>query len=574
MYNSPFLGSVNKNHIMSIFAIILLGLLCYSNAVNNDFVWDDKSLVLDNIYIKNFNHAKDIFTTNLYHGTEGEQSNFYRPLQNILLLFNYQFWKTNPFGYHLVNILLHIANAILVYVLVLNLFKKHTVSLLASLFFVSHPLHTQAVTYIAGAADVLATFFILASFYFFIKFANSPKIKPNYIISLILFILALLSKEFAIIYPFILLCYVHVFVDIDKKKEIFKKTYLFFIVILVYFVLRCFLGLNKIGIYTEDIGFYSRTLTFFIVFVKYIKLFILPFPLHPDRMLVYINSIHDSYVLISLTAFLFFIYLILKTYSKQKEIFFGLSWFLIALIPISNIFVPINAQMADHWLYFPSIGLFISVSLILNSSLRIFHRQKRYVMYFLIFVVITFYSLLTIRQNRVWKDDKTLYTHILKYSPKSARIHYNLGELYRQDGEFNKAITKYNIALDIKPDYISAYNNLGNLYDEMREHDKAIEEFKKSLNVKPNYIAYNSLGIAYYNKGLWDLAIDQYSKAIELNQDSPTPYVNMGNAYYQKGDIDNAESAWRIALKLDPSNEVVSTNLKLLKVTKDGVDSK
>lgn len=553
---------------LSIFIIVLLGLICYSNTLYNGFVWDDNLLVLDNLYIKDFSHILDIFTKNLYQGTKEGQVNFYRPLQNILLLFSYQFWKANSFGYHLVNVLLHIANAILIYVLILNLFKKQTVSLLASLFFVSHPIHTQAVAYISGAADLLATFFILMSFYFFIRFINNSKPKSNYIISLILFTLAILSKEFSVIYPFILLCYVFIFVDTNKKKETLKNTYLFFVSILAYFILRYFLGLNKIDIQIEGIGFYSRALTFLIVFVKYIKLFILPFPLYPERILVYANSIRDPYVLMSLAAFLSFLFLIRRTYNKSKEIFFGLAWFLIAIIPVSNAFVPINAQMAEHWLYFPSIGLFISVSLILNSFFVIPNKQKRFILYFLIFTVILFYSSLTARQNQIWRDEKTLYNHILKYSPKSARIHYNLANVYRGEKQIDKAIIAYNKSLDLKPNYVGAHNNLGNLYDEIGEHDKAVEKFKKSLNIRPNYVAYNSLGIAYCNKGLCHLAIEQYNKAIELNPDSANAYTNLGNAYFKLGKIEEAKKAWKKALRLDPALKYLEENITAINKVK------
>lgn len=557
---------LRHKHIVTVPVIALLGLVCYFNALHNGFVWDDKSLVLDNQYIKDFSHIPDIFTKNLYQGTEGEQSNFYRPLQNILLLFSYQFWKTNSFGYHLLNVLLHIVNAILVYVVVSRLFKDRIIPSLTSLFFVSHPIHTQAVTYISGAADLLATFFILLSLYYFIRSANDTQSNSNYVISLVLFVLALLSKEFSVVYPLMLLGYVYAFVESGKKKKIFKNTYPFFILTLAYLVLRYFLGLNEI-IQAENVSFYSRTLTFFVAFIKYIRLFIFPFPLHPERMLVYADSIRNAYVAMSFVAFLSFLFLIFKTYNKSKNVFFCLAWFIIAIIPFSNVFIPINAQMADHWLYFPSIGLFILLSLALDNLRTRLNMQKRRSLYFLIFVIITLYSSLTIRQNRFWRNEETLYNHILQYSPKSARIHYNLGDLYRQRGQFDGAIVQYKMALDINPGYIWAHNNLGNLYDEIGEHEKAIEEFKKSVKIKPNYIAYNSLGITHYNRGLWLLAIKQYNKAIELNPQAAKPYLNLGNAYYKLEKLNEAKKAWKKALQINPALKHIEENLKALERT-------
>jgi tetratricopeptide (TPR) repeat protein len=585
--------------LLPIGIIIFAGVICYTNALFNGFVWDDRALVLENTYIKDFKHISYIATKNLYDGREGGQkTNFYRPLQGILLLLSYQLFGTNPFGYHFINIFIHIVNAILIYLFVFALFKKRTAAFLSGLIFVVHPINTEAVTYVSGIADPLATLFILLSFLSFIKFANNPKSQWYYLKSMILFLLAILSKESSVIYPFILLCYVYLFIS-EKKIDMLKRTLFFFVLIAAYLVIRYFLDIKSAEHVIANANFFSRLLTFFIVFVKYIYLLIIPVPLHMERIMTYVNSFWNLRVLPSIVIFIVFLFLVFKTFTKFRKISFGLLWFLIALIPVLNIFIPLNAQMAEHWLYLPSIGIFMSLSLIVDQFLAMTNNRKRRICYYGIFCLMIFYSFLTIRQNQQWKNERTFYNYTLKYSPRSAKTYYNIGGLYKLDGKLNDAINEYKKALDVNPCYVEAINNLGNVYRiegklndavneynkaiaidpryieainnlgntyaEMGNDDKAIEEFKKSIDVQPNYIAFNSLGLSYYAKKQWDIAIEQYKKAIEINSLSSKPYINLGNAHYAKGDINNAVLAWERALKLDPSNSVIATNLKLLK---------
>ena len=149
-----------KTVFLSVILIILLGFAAYGNSFNNEFVWDDKNLIGNNAYIKDLSHMLSIFSKDLGAGS-GKEYNAYRPVQLITYVIDYSLWKLNVRGYHLTNILLHICVALGIYCLINVLFHNNFLSLLTGSFYVVHPIHTEAVTYISGRADSLALLFML-----------------------------------------------------------------------------------------------------------------------------------------------------------------------------------------------------------------------------------------------------------------------------------------------------------------------------------------------------------------------------------------------------------------------------
>ena len=197
--------------------VFLLGIGLYANTFGNSFVWDDELLVIRNGYIKDWSHFPEIFKINLFHSIS-RKGNYYRPLQSLSLLFDYSLWGLRPFGYHLTNVLLHIANAVIIYFLIGMISRSRRISLLTALLFLVHPIHTQAVTYISGRADPLAAFFFLLAFYLYVKSVALNKLAP-YLGSLLFFLLALLSKEAALIFPLTLLLYEFSFAALSSSAE-------------------------------------------------------------------------------------------------------------------------------------------------------------------------------------------------------------------------------------------------------------------------------------------------------------------------------------------------------------------
>lgn len=512
--------------------IIVTGLYAYSNSLSGEFIWDDNSLIKNNAYIKDYSHISKIFTKDIFAGT-GDESNFYRPLQTFTYIVDYSLWKLNVEGYHLTNILLHILVALGIYWLVNILWGDRLLSFFTSLLFVVHPLHTEVVTYISGRADSLAAIFILLSFILYIKGQHSKSI-GIYILTLLSYILALFSKEHSLVLPALLLLYHYAFKRKLKLKSFLPLLSIAFIYILLRLTLLSFPAAYPIS---PPSVFLQRLPGFFVALTNYIRLLFLPFNLHMEygsRLFDFTNpkAIVGIFILIAL-----FIYAV-RIKKSNKLVFFSISWFFITLIPVSNLY-PVNAYMAEHWLYFPSIGFF----LVLAKGISCIYRDRKFRILAIIFLISlsVFYSYLTLRQNEYWREPITFYKRALRYTPGSWRIHHNLGSAYADIGNYDQAIASYKKALRYAPGSWQIYHNLGNAYGDIGNYGQAIVLYEKSIEINPKHArVYNNLGVVYSKIGDHDQAIVLYRKAAEIIPEDAGVHNNLAMAYYHKKEYDLA----------------------------------
>jgi tetratricopeptide (TPR) repeat protein len=540
---------VNKTHIINIILIAFIGFAIYANSLQNQFIWDDEYLVVKNTFIQNRDYIKEIFTTHLFKAV-GTESNFYRPIQSLTLLIDYVIWGLNPSGYHLTNTLIHIINAILVYWLALLLLAEVKTALLSALFFLAHPIQVQAVTYISGRADPLMTLFSLLSFILFIRVTKqfSKKLNIGYFGSILCLILALLSKEAASILPVLFLLYLWIL----QKKNLYRtatSSIIFFIVVAIYFWFR--IGILKItGVHPAlvNIPLLDRLLIALKAFGQYVGLLVFPSNLHMERIIAIKNGALNIGIWIPLAFLILCIILIFKSANKYKLISFGLSWFLINLLPVSNIY-PLNASIAEHWLYLPSIGFFLAVSVFLTE---IKYRKTITVISVAILIIL---SILTIRQNSYWREPISFFQKTLKFRPDNARLYYGLGTVYKKKKMFAEAKREFAKALELNPKYTEVYNDLGNIYLKEKLFDSAIEYYEKAATVSSNlFEPYYNLGNAYYQKGDYGKAILNYKKALSLKKDDPNIHYNLAMVYGKTGQTDEAIKELEATLKLNPND--------------------
>ena len=512
----------NRGNVRSLVIIILLGIIVYSNTFGNSFLWDDEVLVVKNSYIKNWKHLPHLFTRDLFYG-RWKLGNYYRPLQSLSYLTDYSLYELNPAGYHLTNLLFHLFNAILIYG-ILNLIQKNKkVSLLTALLFVVHPIHTQAVTYISGRADPMVAFFIFSGFYLYIRSIDLDK-KTYYFASLALFVFALLTKEIAIVFPFLLLLYDFVFPRRSRAKTEGFLKYRYFTLFLIlglyvalrYSVLNFAEGVPSLG----SAGLSSRLLSMPRVIFAYLGLLFLPLGLHMEREVPLANSLLEPSVLLSLILLILIGITIVRTYRHSRIIFFASVWFFLALLPMCNI-MPLTTLMSEHWLYIASLGFFmiLAIGLAALSELKIGASRKFWRIFVLLsaIAIFAFYSFLTLRRNLDWKDGLTLCRNTLKYSPGNERVHNNLGNIYLREGRHGKAEDEYREALKLDPYLSEAYHNLGIIYSGRKEYDRAIEEYKEALKLNPGLLeTHYNLGIVYYKQGEKEMALSQLKEALRL----------------------------------------------------------
>lgn len=556
-------------HWAIIMAIIAIGLVAYFRSVTDGvFLFDDRALVIDNPYIKNFSYLKEIFTTHLFEGS-GIYSNFYRPIQSLSFMLDYHLWGLNPLGYHLSNVLIHVVNATLVYLLIYLICKKQYIATITGVLFCVHTISSGVVNYVSARDMTLCTLFCLISVISYILYKEACFKKYNfflYLCSFFAFLLALLNREASLIVPFIILFYLYCFSDKGKAQKKSPPTFiwLFFAAIAIYVYLRStvlnFAGEKLLQTTTGQIPLYLRLLTVSKVFMIYLRLLFFPVGLHMEWNIEPASSFAQDEVFLSVVGLCIigiFTY-VLSRRSKLK--FFAIGWLFIALAPYSNIF-PLAYFMGEGWLYIPSIGFFVLLAVYLYELKKRSKLGSLLATSIAVFLII-FYGTLTFKRADVWADPVKLYTEVLRYSPNNTKARINLGVILAKSGSYDEAMQKYKEAKELMPDDAGVHAGLANVYADKKMYDVALEEFKKAVELNPeDYVAHNNIGIIYKQKGNIKKAMQKYAEALKLNPSYPLTYNNIGNIYLESGQYDAAIRFYKKAINLDPNKAAFYANL-------------
>ncbi len=534
--------------------IIVLGFVVYYNSVNIQFIWDDHILIKDNVYIKSLSNIAQIFKKSISAGG-GSEDMTYRPGQILTYMLDYSLWGLNVKGYHLSNILFHILATLTIFWFISILYQDWFLSLFSSLFFLVHPVHTEAVTYISGRADSLALLFMLLCFIFYLKTLKTKKI-TFYILMLLSYAIALFSRENSLILPILLLLYHYTFRKRIKLGQFLPVLTMAFLYILLRFtVLR-----SLFAVAPATTTPWQRMPGFFVAIAKYFRIMLLPFNLHMEYGNRLFSLSYPQAILgISLLASLF-IY-VARQRKTRNLIFFGLLWFFVCLLPSSNLY-PLNAYMAEHWLYLPSIGLFLILA---NAFSYLYKRRHLKALTIgLAIGLLFYYSFLTIRQNNYWKDPIAFFERTLKYAPESSRVYNNFAKAYSDLGENEKAIPLFKKTIELQPNHKQARNNLGLAYYRMGRLVEAVIAYTEAIQIDPDYAqAHNNLGLVFFDLGKIEYAINSYRKAIKIYPDFDKAYNNLAVAYCKIGNNDEAEALFKKAIAINPDYAEANNNLAI-----------
>ncbi|MFC1806899.1 tetratricopeptide repeat protein [Candidatus Omnitrophota bacterium] len=531
-----------------------MGFGIYANSFNNDFLWDDKYLIVENNLIKDLSSVGAIFRSQLFEGS-GRVSSFYRPMQNISYSIDYHLWRLRPLGYHITNTIIHVVNSILLFLLILKLvgrkLKYCTGALIAAMLYVVHPVHTQAVTYIAGRADLLALFFLLLSAIFYM--AGERKIQN--VAGAIFFILAILSKEPSVVFPVIFLIHDKVV----KRNLNLVKIMPYLLIMVAYLVFRLtIMRFDPTITEFSSLAFLPRIFTTMKAFSRYLLLLAWPTGLHMERVIPISYNLADWKVISSGILIVFSVWLGVKLRGRAGGLIsFGIFWFIIGLLPVSNI-LPLNAFISEHWLYIPAAGLAISLAASIGN---ISGNVKRVIITSLCAGVVILGGV-TVGHNKVWRDGITFFNYGLTHNPGSYKLHAQLAVAYMEESKMSQAISEFNRALEIKPN-VHSYNNLGVIYLKEGKHNLAINNFKRALKLDENFVpACDNIGSAYYMMRNLEEAERWYEKSLKIRPDSATAHNNLGVVYMDRSQLDKALMAFNRALALDPDTEEAKINVK------------
>ncbi len=477
------------------------------------------------------------------------------------------------FGYHLVNLTVHLLTAVLVWRLVLLTLATpamkeeeitghaNVISLLAGLVFVAHPVQTESVTYIVQRASSMATLFYVASLCSYIKWREIQEEgsaagsgRSYFIGSLIMAMAAMFTKEIAITLPLMILFYEFSFFK-TKKGVNWKRLVPFLLTI---FIIPLTMLLTETGAErahelqsAPGISLIHYFLTQFRVISTYIRLVFLPV----NQNLDYDYSISRSAFEVStafgflfLTAILFFAQ---RLFFRYRLVSFFIFWFFLTLLPESS-FLPIQDVIFEHRLYLPLVGYSI---FLVSGIYYLFGKNTIKMTVVALMMIVACNAVLTYRRNMVWKDELTLWEDTLQKSPHKARPYAQRGLFYDKEGDLNRAMADYNKAIGLSPDYYDAYNNRGIIYAKQGAFIQAMADFNKAIEIKPgSSIAYNNRGSAYDKQGNLAQAMSDYNKAIEINPDYAEAYNRRGSLYDEEGDLIHAISDYNKAIGLIPDH--------------------
>jgi len=541
--------------------MLILCVLCfviYSNSLTNSFVYDDEGLIVNNPVIKYPKLLPLIFKKSLYDypclGKDITFDRMYRPLQLLSYGIDYRIWRLNPLGFHLTNVLLHLFSSILIYYLLL-IISNNTVSKIVSILFLVHPVQTSVVTYIAGRADLLACLFMLLSL---IGFSQFIKLKSRiyYIASLLSALLALYSRENALVL-FIFIALILFFLKAKPKYYLYVIP--FILLDSIYILSRFFILSNHVLLlHPPLISLPLRVVNFFNIIPRYLFLLILPLDLHLFRTTPFIRNLFDIKTFFAISFILLYIILIIR-YRQNRLLIFGMLWFLMGIIPVffslDGYRMLKEAVMAESWLYFSSIGFFISV-----FSQNILKRFNK----ILLIPFIAFYAFLTVINNVYWKNNLVLYKHISEYIPEQRNpVWKNLINSYFKAGLYEDALTEIKRFSIYYPGSAQTYILWGNYYFLTGRLHKAVDNYKVALTKdKNNFALYSNLSLFYKELNQIDKAVDSGLVCFKINPYHLDNLIRLGDLYSRKRQFTEANKYYYMALEIEPDNQLIKEKIK------------
>ncbi|MDO9391470.1 MAG: tetratricopeptide repeat protein [bacterium] len=522
-------------------------LLVYLRTVSFGFTYfDDESLVLNNL-------AGLSSLKNIILGFNGELTRgftaFYRPLLTASFIINYQLSGLAAWGYHLINVLLHLTACLLFYKLLTKLHAGPGRALFFSLLFAVHPLNAQAVAWIPGRNDSLLAVFALPMLMLFMDFAATGKLRYLFLNSLF-FALALLTKESALVMPVLCLGY---FFLVPQRPRHYQKLVLNAVLWFAIFLSWYWARNNALGFSPEgQAGRFIAPIEFFAGVLSYLGKALLPINLSPVAGPEIGSFFYGTAALALLSG------LVWRVRLKNKSFFlFGLLWAALFLLPnmIRGSFITLALE---HRFYLPFMGLLAAFSQVNQFKFET-AKTKTAMVPGLVILIAAFG---TFWYSTDFKDRETFWTAAGKKSPQNSLVHYNRGLLFQEKGKYDQAEREYQTALGITPDYAGVHNNLGILYQMQGKHGPAEQQFKKALQYRPNLAeALDNLGSVYYQQNLPDQAREQFEKAIRANPRLASAHNNLGSLYFLSGKLPEAEREFGEAVRLKPDWAEAQANL-------------
>ena len=562
--------------ILAGLAFSAAGAILYSNTLESPFLFDSRPRILENPQLR-LDHLSLDGLRNAAFRPPGSKS---RPLANITFAINYLFDGDDTTGYHVVNIAIHIANGILLFVFLLwtlqlsglkgDSTQRAAIAFLTAMLWFTNPLHTQSVTYIVQRANSMAAFFYLLAFCLYIQGRRSGgrlrQSWPWHLGALLAWILSLGCKQNAAILPLFILLYEWYFFQASDPQWLRRRLWIIagvFAILLA--VALLLLGQNPLDRLTNLYAFSrdrftygQRILTQPRVIVYYLSLFLFP---RPDRLNIdYDYPLSTSLVSPPTTLIALILIgtaLVIACWGARKHrlLSFSIFWYLGNLLIESSV-IPLDI-IFEHRTYLPT--MLVPLMPVVWTFTHI--RQKKLAVGVLLLPALLF-SFWTYQRNKVWQDGITFWQDCVDKSPHKARPRFSLGAAFAASGAYEKAMAQYRMALEIDPEYGEVYNNIGNIDARRGDYAEAEAPYRKAIALQPAYVkAYYNLAVVLLAQEKYDEARAYLEQARHLDPNFADVYARIGDIDVAQGKTDQALEAYRQALDLSPEQPLVLSSI-------------
>jgi len=561
--------------------LALITLLVYLPAVRDGFVnYDDRDYITENSVVQKgltWTGIKWAFTTVFTNG----HASYWHPLTWLSHMVDCELFALNPGAHHLVNVLFHTANVVLLFLLLLRLTGELWPAAFIAALFAWHPLHVESVAWIAERKDVLSTFFALLTLLAYTRYAlkksrverrasRADTFVPaldsrlwtfNYTLALFFFALGLMAKPMLVTLPFVMLLLDYWPLQrmtsdpwpVSKVLRLALEKWPFFLLAAGSCVVT-FVAHIEAVITLQEYPLNLRLANALISYEQYLAKMIWPWPLAvfyplPNHLSWIRPMVPTAAAVLGILS-----WLIWRTRRQCPYLLVGWLWFLVTLVPVIGLVQVGGAAMADRFTYFPLIGIFIAITFgICGLADRFQFPQK--VIATAAVLILAICLILTENQLRYWHDSETLFAHALAVTKNNHVAHTNLGVTLEQKGELNEALAEYRAAEQLAPELYEIHNNLGNLLNNLGHPNEALVEYRWAVLLKPSLpYLHNSAGMVLAELGRFDEAMTQFKEAARLDPTYPWAHLEIGKLRLKQGRDAEAIDEFREALRIDPDN--------------------
>ena len=548
------------------FLLLVVG-TCFYPALFNDFTnWDDPLYVTDNDLITSlsWSNIRSIFSSFVVGN--------YHPLTMLSLALDFKLYHIEPFGFHLTNVLIHLANVVLVFAFCRSLTSSTCAGFIAALLFGIHPLRVESVAWVSERKDVLYSLFYLGSMSLYVRYVRAiSRVRSwSYAGSLIMFILALLSKGQAVTLPLTLLLIDYVTHRRFSRQCILEKVPFFGLA----------LGFGMLAIVAQrdsgaipDMPTLSLSIRVLLAcsnILMYAAKCFVPFGLSAFYPYPQLSNWHEYLLHCAAAAFvvgfavLSFMGLrnrpiphyprVLQALASDRFVLFAILFFIIHIALLLQV-LPVGACIiAERYTYLASAG----PALLLGYGFSVLrknagHRILRYLAPLVLTLYVGYLGHTTIERNKVWRNSETLWTDVIERAPQAVVAYLNRGSYYQLADQPELALADFNTGLSYNPEHSEILANRCDIRRVLGYHQQSIADCTRSIELNPNFAAaYTNRGITYSIEGRYEDALSDFDKAIELEPNNPKLHSNRGNVYDSMGMFDTAIENYSRAISLRP----------------------